>query len=122
MKAWGVTEGRTNFAAWNATEAAYHKGKKREEIPVMPMEAPGDWCMFKCIEVALVVAWSLSAELFFMQIMQGDEEFCFMIPGNEEFSVSVTLILLLSVCILILHDIISIHLLLYGEYDRTQIK
>ena len=64
-----------------AKEAAYHK-KEGEEIPVMPVEAAGDWGTFGCIEkAALVVAWTPSVELFFMQILQGNREFDFMIPA-----------------------------------------
>ena len=64
-----------------AKEAAYRK-KEGEEIPVMPMEAAGDWCTFGCIEkAASVVAWTPSVELFFMQILQGNREFDFMIPA-----------------------------------------
>lgn len=67
-----------------AKEAACNVEQKGEEkISVMPMEVPDDWCTFDCIEkVASVVAWTPSAELFFMQIMQGEEEFGFLIPGN----------------------------------------
>lgn len=54
-----------------------------EAAAVMPVEASEDGCMFECIEkVASVVAWTPSAELFFMKIMQGDEAFGFMVPGN----------------------------------------
>ena len=70
-----------------AKEAVYREENEGEEIPAMPMEAADDWCIYGCIEkVASVVAWTPSAELFFMQIMQGNREFDFMIPGNAYYT------------------------------------
>ena len=83
----GKREEKRSFQMAKEEEKREYNEEKEKiedvEINTSMVEAPDDWRVSERIEkLASVVAWTPSAEHFFRKIMQENEEFDFLNPGN----------------------------------------